>query len=178
MLLRKIFFSLISSIWVPFIVREDEIHDVYWKCEQNCRKFTKMLAFDYMILIGILFTAYFIYSIYFILLGKFDPSALLLPYYMIVPFDTRTIYGWYLLWLIQCMMSASYAVCVLSTTMYFVSCCLYICTICQHFKLLFDSLELYVQQLQDEKCALNSNLRQEAQRCLHQAVEIHVKVYE
>lgn len=110
-------------------------------------------------------------------MGTFDPSALPLPYYMIVPFDTTTIWGWYLLWFIQCMMSSTYAVCVLSTTSYFICNCIYIGTICEHFDLLFASLEKDVEQIRNR----NSNfirLRDKALKCLHQAIEIHVKVYE
>lgn len=151
--------------------------DAYWKTEQKCRKYTKLLSISYIIMLLFVFMALFILSIYFIFMGTFNPSALLLPYYMSVPFDTKTISGWYLLWFIQCMMSSTYAVCVLSTTSYFVCTCIYICTICEHFDLLFASLERDIEQIQDQ----NSNfigLRHKALKCLHHAIEIHVKVYE
>lgn len=135
------------------------------------------MAFTYIILLLIVFMALFIFSVYFILFDNFNPSELPLPYYMVIPFDTHTIFGWYLLWFIQCMMSTSYTVSVLSTTSYFVCSCLYIGTICNHFELLFESLGKNVEQIQ-ERNTKYVELRLQAQTSLHQAVEIHVKIYE
>lgn len=86
-------------------VREYEISKIYWDSEKKCRKFTKLLTCNYLILLVIVFMALFVYSIYFIAKGNFDPAALPLPYYMVVPFNTQTFSGWYLLWLVFILVS-------------------------------------------------------------------------
>lgn len=158
-------------------MQESEITDFYWKNEQSCRKFTKFLAFNYIFLLSLVFMGLFVYSIYLVLVGRFDSSALIMPYNMVVPFDTETIWGWYLLWVIQIMNAFSYSTCVLTITSYFVCTCIYIDSICKHFELILDLLERNIEQIQDIDSTCISP-QQRAQKSLNQAVQIHVKIYE
>lgn len=136
-----------------------------------------MLALNYIILLYIVFLAILAYPVYSIVVEKCDPETWVLPYKMTVPFDSKSVLGWFLLWFIQCMMSTSYALCVLSTTSYFVCCCIYISTISKHFELLFKSIENDVDQM-NNKNTFSPELSQNAQANLHQAIEVHVKIYE
>lgn len=131
-----------------------------------------------MLIEGVLL-AKFAYSIYFMFMGSFDPSTLPLPYYMVVPFDDTTIWGWYLLWFIQCVMSFNYSMGVISTTSYFLCCCIYIDTMQKHIALLFATLKDNVDQIKNlKRQTAYRKLRQDIQGYLHQAIDLHVHILE
>lgn len=135
---------------------------MYWKTEQKCRQFTRYMSYfiyvDQLIPIAALF-----YSFYCIYAGSRDTSTWILAFNILVPFDTQNLFGWYLKWFICLTMSISYASAVTLITSYFVSCCLYIQAICNHFNMLNSLTEQNAESIRKN---------------LTQAVNIHVTTFE
>lgn len=146
---------------------DNGIANMYWENEQKCQKFTKWF-FYYVFAHQSIVMASLCYSFYCIFVGNRDTSTFVLAFNIVVPFDTRHLFGWYVQWLIQLSMSISYVLSVVSVTSYFVCCCLYVQAICDHFNLLINSIdqngEPYDERIQKTE--------------MIEAIEIHVKVFE
>lgn len=162
--------------WFKFLVCDDEILKIYWKTEEKCRKVTKLMPCYPLIL---MFVAAVIYSIYCMLTGNRDTTTWILPYRMIVPFDTVSIHGWYLLWFIQSNVGFSYSVVMVTISSYFACCCFYIQTLCDHFEYLIDSLKNIVEENPAKgNVSLSERKRLKMKETLSQAVCIHIKTFE
>ncbi|XP_055304812.1 odorant receptor 67a-like [Sitodiplosis mosellana] len=154
-----------------------DVAELYWNTERKCRQYTKTMVYSYVMFIEGLLLTKFVQSIYFVFLANSDPTSIALPYYMVVPFDTTTLCGWYLLWFIQCVMSFNYSMGVISTTSFFLCCCIYIDSIRKHMELIFASLKQNIDQIrQVKKRTAYHKLRRDIQENLHQAIDLHVKV--
>lgn len=81
------------------------------------------------------------YSIYCVLNGNYNTSSWLKPYNLVVPFETESISGWFMLYLIQCYLGTVYSLSKSSVISYFMSCCLYVAALCQHFALIVDQIK-------------------------------------
>lgn len=160
-----------------FLSGEPEIVQIYWKAEQKCRKYLNRFVY-FMILNQLLFVATFIYSIFCILIRRVDVWTFMLSFHMVVPFDTQTNWGWYLLWSIQFCMSFSYALTMVSITSYFISCCTYIEALCKHFKSIADSADEIDANGKDNNPNGNRQYHAQIKEKFSQAVEIHVKMFE
>lgn len=114
-------------------------------------------------------------------MGNFDTSTWLLPYSLTVPFDTSTVLGWYLFWLVQLYIAIVYAVSVACATTYFGSNCLYITAICEHLGFLIGSIDCDVEtmnfksKLQPESSSVNMI---ELKLKMTKIVELQSKIYE
>lgn len=90
------------------------------------------------------------YAIYCISKNDFDTSAWNLPFDVVVPFDTRPVWGWLLKWLFELNCSIAYILAMIIPTTYFFCFCLYIVAICNHFDALVDSFHLNIEQFQSD----------------------------
>lgn len=157
---------------------ENELYDIYLKNEQKCRKYSKRLG-CYILFHMQVFVAAFLYSMYCIYRGNFDTSIWPLPFNYAVPFDETTVWGWYLMWFIQTNSAISYVSGVLSTTSYFMACCLYIDAICNHFELLVYSIDKATQQyLTEMNQTRKLKLRRKIKESFIDTVKQHVEILE
>lgn len=157
---------------------ESEVHEIYWRTEQKCREFTKILSYC-TFLNAILPVCSLIHSIYDIINGNYDTSAWILPFRISVPFNTDCIWGWYLLFFITINLAFAYALAMSSLTSYFISCCFYISAVCQHFDLIIASVEEDVALNQDEKNLFKYMKREKKiKENLCKAINIHTEMYE
>lgn len=163
---------------IQFITADEDEVAIYWKNEKYCRKRTKQSLY-YVAFNQASFVITLLFSVYFLFIGKFDSSKLLLPFNLILPFDTKTVLGWYILWFIEFNIGFSYVISMVGITSYFVCCCFYICTICDHFQWLLQSLEADVKRNQSEKNTQKhtQNLKKIKEKFLH-AIEINIKAFE
>lgn len=116
----------------------EEIIRIYRKAEDNCQSFSTFLrkSLLYMGTFGILALA-MIYSCVCMWQGNYDTSTWYLPYYLYVPFDTSTVFGWYLqLPTTQAIFCYSYTYVSATTICYFVNSCIYIVACCDQLKLM------------------------------------------
>lgn len=118
-----------------------EVEHLYWTNEQKCRKYTKNMFCYYSLFNESATLVSLCSSVFMVFTGNFDTSKLILPFTFAVPFDTETMWGWYLLWFIQLNVGVSYGKTMISITSYFICCCFYIETICDHFNLVIESIE-------------------------------------
>lgn len=100
-----------------------------------------------------------------------------------VPFDTNTVWGWYLMWFFQFNISICYVSCTITITTYFICCCIYIDAICEHFRYLYDCTMENVEKNRNEN--ENEKNPQECERRrfvineqMSKVVEIHAKIFE
>lgn len=118
-------------------------------------------------------------SIYNIWTGNFDTSTWSLTYNLVVPFETKTIWSWYFMWFLQCNMGFSYASCMVPVTVYFVCCCIYLCAIGDHFKLLIGAIKKDAEQFQGEKnLPKKKDIYKRIKENLCNAVDVHVTLIE
>lgn len=151
---------------------------MYWKAEQKCRKYTKIIFSYYIYHITFIISG-LLYSFYCIIIGQYDPTKWPLPFTISVPFDTTTFLGWYILWFIQFNMANAYVFTMMTITSYFVSCSVYICAICEHFDLLFKSFKEDVDRSQNSKTNFDKSQNSLQYRIkIKSAVDIHNKLYE
>lgn len=127
-----------------------KMYDIYWKNEQKCRKYAKIMA-GYPILQQMMYVSAIYVSISSMLADDYDTTAWSLPFQMCVPFNTNKVSGWYLLWFIQWNESLTYAFIMVSTTLYFICCCFYIDTFCHHLAQSFQSIQNDMDDNRNEK---------------------------
>lgn len=156
-----------------------DLYTIYWQTEQKCRRLFRIMA-GYPILQQTMYVSAIYVSISSILAGEYDTSAWSLPMQMSVPFDTTVISGWYLLWFIQLNESLTYAFCMITTTFYFVCCCFYINTLCDHLELSFRTIE---QEISENRNDNNSNIHRRKftyiiEEKLFNAIKLHVEILE
>lgn len=152
---------------------KDEIFNIYWKTERKCRKLTKLMPCYPLML---MFVAAVLYSIYCMITGNRDTTTWILPYKMSVPFNTRTIHGWYILWFVQSNTGLSYSLVMVTISSYFVCCCFYIEALCDHFDYLIHSLKDVTEE--NEAIKNFQEKMQTIKNTISQAVCIHIKVFE
>lgn len=159
-----------------FVDSKGVIFNIYWAIEQKCRKCTKIIAFYPLIM---MFVAAAFYSIYCILTGNLDTTTWILPYKLSVPFDTRTIHGWYCLWFIQTNVGISYSVVMVTISTYFACCCFYIDGICEHFDYLIHSINQHMESNGEmENASLIRKMILNMKITLSEAVIVHNKIFE
>lgn len=139
-----------------------------------CRKYTKRI-WCYILGHQQVFVAAFSYSIYSICTGNLDTSTWPLPFNMIVPFDAKPIWGWYLLWFIQINCAMSYCICTVAPTSYFISCCLYIGATCDHLDFITHSINLNDENSRQES-VLHTNQKFCMEKRLIEAVKHHSEI--
>ena len=93
----------------------------------------------------------FIYSIFWILSGNTDVSTWPVLLELSVPFDTKTMTGWYLLLLITTCLDLAYMTCLLSATTQFIGFCIYIVAICDYFDVRMQTVQENIEQNLHEK---------------------------
>lgn len=164
-----------DKILLYFSDQTREIRNMYWKNEQKCRKLTIFFC-QSLISIIILFSAFLAYSIYCICSGNLETSTWLLAFNMIVPFDTKTIFGWYFLWFLQLNMSMGYVMCIVATTTYFCCCCLYLCSICEHFAIHFRIINRDIEQFRGKELEKFKKFNKKMAEKMRTAIELHVKI--
>lgn len=167
--------------FVFFIQAEnDEIQKIYWHAEQKCRKYIKIIATTLLVYDQSMYVISFIYSIYCICIGNYDTSTWPVLLEMSVPFETKTIYGWYLLLFTLISMDIAYLTSLFLGIIQFMGYCIYITAICEHFSLIMQTVQANVDE---------QNLR-ETNRCKfeeigmkivaknREAIQIHIKINE
>lgn len=157
------------------IGEDDVATDIYWRTEEKCRKYTKLI-FSYIFCHQSTFGAALFYSFYLIYFGNVD--TWLLPFTMVVPFNTTTFGGWYAFWFIQFSISLSYISCMVAISSYFVSCCFYIEAICDHFGSIVNSIHQNVEQnkIEKDKKKIFANQTRIKQQ-IRDAVDLHVNIF-
>lgn len=125
------------------------------------------------------YVAALFYSIHCIWMGNVDTSTWFLPFHLIVPFDTKTIRGWYLFLLLQFNISLAYIMCMVAITSYFLCSCAYIEAIRDHFTSLIHSIRANVERKEIEKNPQkNEKIFQNIKDELNEAIEFHTKMIE
>lgn len=157
----------------------DEIQQIYWRAEQKCRKFSKVIGITSIAYNQSIYVWALISSIYRILTGNTDASTWPVLVELSVPFDTNTIYGWYLLLvLLICTDLAYFASLILGTTQ-FVGSCIYIAAICEHFDEIMQTVQANIEKYRNEKDPWEyKKLRANINSQIHKAVRIHSGIYE
>lgn len=126
-----------------------------------------------------MFVAAFFYSIYCLSTGNRDTSTWILPYTISVPFDTKTIQGWYMLWVIHTNIGVTYDAIMINISSFFVCCCFYIAGICEHFDWVINSLNDDVTFIRSEKNSADIQKRHIAmKKKLAKSVKIHIHLFE
>lgn len=159
---------------VDSVSPDSDISKSYLNAEQLSRKYTCRITF-YNVANLPLIVAPVLYSIYCIFCGNLNTSTWLLPLQVWVPFDSRSIWGWYFLWFIQSNILGSYPLCLTSITSYFVSCCTYVTAFCDHFDALMKSINKKVEEIQKGKMHAN---HQQIREGFSKAIECHTKTLE
>lgn len=157
---------------------EGDISKIHWNNEQKCRNFVRKLCY-FIPLNEAVLTLSLLYSIYCVCLGNYDTSKWILQFPLYTPFNKQTVIGWYGEWFIQFTLSFSYATCMSSLTSYFVCCCFYIGTFCDHFDEICRLVKGDADQIQHEKNPRNyQRIYQRLHKRLGLAVDIHVHLLE
>lgn len=157
---------------------DEQIYQIYWDTEQKCRKFTQMFV-KFIFFNQQMYAAAMIFSIYCIIEGNFDISTWVLPFKCWAPFNTETVFGYYVMWMIQFSMGLAYSSSQVTITAYFVCCCYYIVAICDHFKFLIKSFNVEVETNLEEKNPLvYQKKNREIQEKITEAIDVNVKAYE
>lgn len=158
--------------------QNEDILDIYWTIEKKCRKYT-LIVTCFVFWNESAFIGPLVYSFYCIWRGDYDILEWNLPFNIIVPFDTTNLLGWYLLWFYQFNVSFFYSSSFTVITSYFMSCCLYIGAICDHFDFLCDSIMEDVARNQIEKDPRKQRKRnQQIHENIDRMIQTHVKMFE
>lgn len=113
------------------------------------------------------------------LYGHYDTSSWYLSFKLVFPFDETTLLGWFSAWFIELNIAFTYAICMTGITSYFVCCCLYIVTMCEHFKLIttMTEREINKKKLQtDPHEILTTHIL--AKNLMIQAINLHNQIIE
>lgn len=118
---------------------------MYWTSELRYQKFSRKLFYYGCFQLSTFLTP-LLQPILEICMGNANVEAWNLPFNVASPFDMQTISGWLLTWFFQVNVSFSYGLCMIIMTSDFVGSCLYIDSICHHFELLINSMDLDTEQ--------------------------------
>lgn len=158
--------------------QDSDIVDIYWNAEKKCRKYTRQIS-SYFYVNECIFLIPPLFSLYNIFTGNLDVSTWALPMDLSVPFDTNTLWGWYLMWFFQFNISICYVSCTITITTYFVCCCIYIGAICEHFRFMYDFAMENVEQNRNEKNPQEYERRRFLiNEQMGKAANIHAKIFE
>lgn len=151
---------------------------MYEKVEERCRKYTKRIA-SYVLFNELpLFPSLF-HSFYCLAIGNHETSTWTPPAPVSVPFDTTHIWRWYIQWILFVNVYFVYIYIAALISSSFICFCLYICAICDHFKLMIQSLQKIIATNRVEKNPKKSQkLNKLIVETLCKAVEIEVKALE
>lgn len=166
-----LFFSLTDE--------NDRVQSIYWRAEQTYRKYVKNIAISYLVCTHSSYVSALAYSVHAILTGNNDASKWPVVYDLSVPFDTKTIFGWYGLLLVSKAMDFAYLISCLLGTSQFIGCCIYIEAICEHFDLLMQTAHANNKQnMQEENPRTIEETANKIKALIRDAMEIHIKIYE
>lgn len=154
---------------------DDDVNDIYWKNEQKCRKYTLRIIL-YVVFHTLEFTIVIFYAISCMLNGNFDTSHWYLSIKLVFPFKTESLFGWFAAWFIEISISFGYSIYMTALTSYFVSCFLYICSMCDHFSLLMKFIDRYT--IPNIDYDQNKTNRIQITKTLTNAIQLHVKIFE
>lgn len=157
---------------------EGAIPNIHWNNELKCRKFTRLMS-NFIIANEAVLTLSVIYSTVCVLFGEYDTSNWVLQFPMKTPFDGDTVIGWYFIWCIQFILSLIYSVCMVTVTTFFVCCCFYTASLCDHFEELCRLISSDAEQMKirkTERKVENVNLKLDKRLC--EAVDLHVTIFE
>lgn len=121
-------------------------------------------------------TASVLYSSICVLFGEYDTSNWILQFPIYTPFNKSTVIGWYCEWFIQFIIGASYASYMSTITSFFVCCCFYIMTLCNHFDALCQLLKNDVQG--KNSFGNGHQFHKRIHKIISKAIEIHVTTIE
>lgn len=160
---------------------QHEVATIYWKVEQKCRQFITKLTILVLIqqtsyIIALLFSIYCIY-----ILQNFDTSTYFLPLRVAAPFETDTIFRWYLFFALEFTFGVSYMLSVIPTISYFVCCCFYLNALSEHFDHLIALVEAEFHQNHSDANDQVSKVVKESRiagKLLRNAIDHHNKIYE
>ena len=121
--------------------------------------------------------------------GNWDTKTWPLPFDFAVPFNDKTVLGWYIVCLLQFSLSLCYALGLISVSSYYFCSCKYIVTLCEHMRLLIHSATAIFAPKDEDAVPkkakkLFDNMKNEpkllleAQKQLKRAVELNLKIFE
>lgn len=113
--------------------------------------------------------------IYGMAIGNFDAATWKLMYNLIIPFDKTHIFGWFVHYVAQFNVGLTYSLILVSITSYFVCCCFYVNTICDHFDHMMQSIES--NGMHEYESRPQTNWRKVKQQ-LSEAINLHVDIFE
>ena len=120
----------------------DENYQIYWTTEQRCRKITKIMGFSVFFSISP-FLVVMLYVLYSLGISDSETSFRMLFFNMSIPFvDVNTIFGWFVMWIVQFNLGLAYALSMTSITSYFISCTFYIKALCEHLNVMMLSIHI------------------------------------
>lgn len=178
---RTVFFDLLMKNKFIFFHSDgnNQFHGIYWRAEQKYRKYSKRIAVILLVYDQSTYLLTFLYSICWILTGNNDASTWPILFELSVPFDTKTIGGWYLLLMITACLDLSFLICVISATTQFIGCCIYMLAICEHFNLIMQTVQANIEEnLDEENPQKFKETSRKANAGIWEAVQIHAMIYE
>lgn len=108
-----------------------------------------------------------------------DASTWPVLFELSVPFDTKTIYGWYLLLMLLISLDLAYLVCIVFGTTQFIGSCIYIVAICDQFDSNIQMIQTNIEQNQREtNREKNIKTKIQINKQIHDAIQIHARIYE
>lgn len=121
-----------------------------------------------------IFLSNFSNAIISIFMGDRNTSEWSLSFTMSIPFVDKTrIVGWLMTSFLEINIAISYSIVMVSITSYFICCCFYIETLCEHFAALISRNE--VERTHEKNQQKSSG---NPQQQFSDAVKLHVKIFE
>lgn len=155
-----------------------EIYEMYWESEKRCQKLTRLIA-CYVHGEQTMYAISFATSVYSLLVGNYDTSTWLSTYSLVLPFSADSVVGWYARYFIQCNMGFTYAASMVPVTCFFVSCCVYIGAICEHYNRKITSTNETADEIQMTNNALKyESLSGKLAEEISRSVQLHNKLVE
>lgn len=111
--------------------------------------------------------------------GNTDASTWPVVLEMAVPFDTKTIGGWYLLLLVTACLDLAYLTSLIFGTSQFIGSCIHIMAVCEHFDLLMQRVQANNEQnLREENPRRFIKTSAKMNDHIRDAIQIHIMIYE
>lgn len=110
---------------------------IYHDTEMICRRFSKLIIVMMLHLSNVVWGLFLFNSFYQLWRGNRDTSTWEAAFNIAVPFDTSTLFGWYMFYVVQGFLAYSYSLNQPIIITFFMSCCLYTEALCKHFAVAF-----------------------------------------
>lgn len=157
------------------LVKDEKVLEIYQEAEKRSRLITKWTTIVFVSDLNALsISPSFFFSLYSMWHGNYNTDTWVLSVKFFVPFDTSTVFGWYMELLLEASFGCACVVTLSVVLTWLVSCCIYVNALCDHSAAIFKKIDAKITVQQTDSVEAMKSTRED----LKDLILFHVKLME